>query len=104
MKYTYYGDTDLNGVVDFDDYSHTDNGFNSGGTDWFHGDFDYNNKVNGDDYFAIDSHVDQSGTVFGYSNGDLNFDGVINGDDYFSLDSNTPARRRPRTRGTSSNS
>ena len=30
MKYTYYGDTDFNGVVDFDDYSRTDAGFNSG--------------------------------------------------------------------------
>ena len=29
MKYTYYGDTDFNGVVNFDDYSRTDAGFNT---------------------------------------------------------------------------
>ena len=28
VKYTYYGDTDFNGVVNFDDYSRTDAGFN----------------------------------------------------------------------------
>ena len=28
VKYTYYGDTDFNGVVNFDDYSRTDTGFN----------------------------------------------------------------------------
>ena len=27
IKYTYYGDTDFNGVVNFDDYSRTDGGF-----------------------------------------------------------------------------
>jgi hypothetical protein len=54
VKYTYYGDTDLNGVVNFDDYARTDAGFNSGSTDWFHGDFDYNGLVNFDDYSLID--------------------------------------------------
>ena len=32
VKFTYYGDTDLNGVVNFDDYARIDGGFNSGGT------------------------------------------------------------------------
>jgi len=54
MKYTYYGDTDLNGVVDFDDYSRTDNGFNNHRTGWVNGDFDYNNIVDFDDYSLID--------------------------------------------------
>jgi len=64
MKYTYYGDTDLNGKVVFDDYSHTDNGFNTGGSDWFHGDFDYNGHVDFDDYSLIDGAFNsQSGTL-----------------------------------------
>jgi hypothetical protein len=28
VKYTYYGDSDFNGKVNFDDYVRTDNGFN----------------------------------------------------------------------------
>jgi hypothetical protein len=64
IKYTYYGDTDLNGVVDFDDYSRTDNGFNNGGATWFAGDFDYNGHVDFDDYSLIDmSFNTQSGTL-----------------------------------------
>ncbi|CAN5710341.1 hypothetical protein BH09PLA1_BH09PLA1_03200 [soil metagenome] len=64
VKYTWYGDTDLNGVVNFDDYARTDNGFNNGGTDWFHGDFNYDNVVNFDDYALIDRAFNtQSGVL-----------------------------------------
>ncbi|MBC8109244.1 MAG: hypothetical protein H7Z14_21840 [Anaerolineae bacterium] len=64
VKYTYYGDTDLNGIVDFDDYSRTDNGFNNNATDWFRGDFDYNGIVDFDDYSLIDGAFNtQSGTL-----------------------------------------
>jgi hypothetical protein len=64
VKYTYYGDTDLNGVVDFDDYSRTDNGFNTAGNTWFRGDFDYNAIVDFDDYSLIDMAFNtQSGTL-----------------------------------------
>ncbi len=64
VKYTYYGDTDFNGVIDFDDYSRTDNGFNSSATDWAHGDFDYNNVVDFDDYSLIDMAFNtQTGTL-----------------------------------------
>lgn len=64
VKYTWYGDTDLNGVVNFDDYARVDAGFNSGGTDWLHGDFDYNGVVNFDDYSLIDLAFNtQSGTL-----------------------------------------
>ena len=40
VKFTYYGDTDFNGIVNFDDYSRIDNGFNLGRTGWLNGDFD----------------------------------------------------------------
>jgi len=64
VKYTYYGDTDVNGIVDFDDYSHTDNGFNNNRTGWFNGDFDYNGIVDFDDYSLIDQAFNtQSGTL-----------------------------------------
>jgi autotransporter-associated beta strand protein len=64
VKYTYYGDTDFNGLINFDDYAHLDAGFNTGGTDWFHGDFDNNSTVNFDDYALIDLAFNvQSGSL-----------------------------------------
>jgi len=63
VKYTYNGDTDLNGKVDFDDYSRTDNGFNNHRTGWFNGDFDYNGAVDFDDYSLIDLAFNTQGDV-----------------------------------------
>ena len=63
VKYTYYGDTDFNGIVNFDDYSRTDAGFNSGASDWFHGDFDGNGLVNFDDYSLIDLAFNTQGSA-----------------------------------------
>jgi len=64
VKYTYYGDTDLNGVVNFDDYVRTDNGFNNRLSGWMNGDFDGNAQVNFDDYVLIDLAFNtQSGTL-----------------------------------------
>jgi hypothetical protein len=54
VKYTYFGDTDFNGTVNFDDYSRTDAGFNAGRSGWFNGDFDLNGTINFDDYSLID--------------------------------------------------
>ncbi len=60
IKYTYYGDTDLNGKVDGADYARIDASFNQQATQgniagWFNGDFDYNNKIDGADYALIDA-------------------------------------------------
>ena len=64
VKYTYYGDTDFNGKVNFDDYVRTDNGFNNHLTGWLNGDFDANGAVNFDDYVLIDLAFNtQSGTL-----------------------------------------
>jgi hypothetical protein len=64
VKFTWYGDTDLNGVVNFDDYSRTDAGFNNLRSGWFNGDFDYNGVVNFDDYSLIDLAFNtQSGSL-----------------------------------------
>jgi hypothetical protein len=64
VKFTYYGDTDFNGVVDFDDYSRTDSGFNNHKSGWLNGDFDYSGVVDFDDYSLIDQAFNtQSGTL-----------------------------------------
>jgi autotransporter-associated beta strand protein len=64
VKFTWYGDADFNGVVNFDDYSRIDAGFNNSRTGWLNGDFDLNNSVNFDDYALIDlSFNTQSGTL-----------------------------------------
>ncbi|MBC8107493.1 MAG: hypothetical protein H7Z14_12950, partial [Anaerolineae bacterium] len=64
VKYTYYGDVDFNGLVDFDDYSRIDAGFNNNRTGWFNGDVDYNGIVDFDDYSLIDQAFNtQSGTL-----------------------------------------
>jgi hypothetical protein len=64
VKYTWYGDTDFNGRVNFDDYVRTDNGFNTHLTGWLNGDFDLNGNVNFDDYVLIDLAFNtQSGTL-----------------------------------------
>jgi hypothetical protein len=64
VKYTYYGDTDFNGKVNFDDYVRTDNGFNNHLPGWVNGDFDLNGQVNFDDYVLIDLAFNtQSGTL-----------------------------------------
>jgi hypothetical protein len=64
VKYTWYGDTDFNGRVNFDDYVRTDNGFNNHLSGWLNGDFDLNGQVNFDDYVLIDLAFNtQSGTL-----------------------------------------
>jgi ELWxxDGT repeat protein len=51
VRYTYYGDADLNGVVNGDDESLTLYGLRQGGAPhWYYGDFDYSGHVTGDDY------------------------------------------------------
>jgi hypothetical protein len=59
VKYTYYGDADLNGVIDGADYAQIDNGFGSKLTGWFNGDFNYDGVVDGTDYSLIDNTFNQ---------------------------------------------
>jgi hypothetical protein len=61
VKYTYYGDTDFNGKVNFDDYVRADAGFNNHRTGWMNGDFDLNGSVNFDDYVLIDQAFNSQG-------------------------------------------
>jgi fibronectin-binding autotransporter adhesin len=68
VKLTYYGDTDLNGVIDGSDYSRIDASFLSeadGGPNvsgWYNGDFNYDGVVDGSDYTLIDNAFNSQGT------------------------------------------
>jgi hypothetical protein len=59
VKYTYYGDADLNGTVNGADYSQIDNGFGMHLTGWQNGDFNYDGVVDGSDYSLIDNTFNQ---------------------------------------------
>ena len=56
VKYTYYGDANLDGQVNSIDYTMIDNSVNQDiNTGWQNGDFNYDNNINGDDYTLIDN-------------------------------------------------
>jgi fibronectin-binding autotransporter adhesin len=61
IKYTYYGDANLSGVVDSTDYTMIDNGFLTNKTGWYNGDFNYDGAVNGSDYTLIDNAFNTQG-------------------------------------------
>ena len=55
IKYTNFGDANLDGKVNGSDYALIDNGFNTHQSGWLNGDFNYDGVVNGDDYLLIDN-------------------------------------------------
>jgi hypothetical protein len=66
IKYTYYGDANLDGKVDSADYTLIDNGFlsrtsSSPLTGWYNGDFNYDGVINGSDYTLIDNAFNSQG-------------------------------------------
>ncbi|HEX8522613.1 MAG TPA: autotransporter-associated beta strand repeat-containing protein [Tepidisphaeraceae bacterium] len=66
-RYTYFGDTDLNGMVTADDYGAIDSNLGSvvpQGLAWLSGDGDFNGIVTPDDYITIDSNLGR-GQTFG---------------------------------------
>jgi hypothetical protein len=66
VKYTYYGDTNLDGKVDGTDYGRIDAGALSHGslTGWYNGDFNYDGVINGSDYTLIDNSYNMQGGQF----------------------------------------
>jgi autotransporter-associated beta strand protein len=62
VKYTYYGDADLNGEVDGTDYSRIDSGYINHLTGWYNGDFNYDGAVDGSDYTLIDNAFNRQGS------------------------------------------
>ena len=65
IRYTWYGDADLSGKVDNDDYALLDAGFGIAANKWFLGDFDYNNLIDNDDYAIIDAGFGGQGAPLG---------------------------------------
>jgi autotransporter-associated beta strand protein len=71
VKYTYYGDVNLDGAVDGSDYAVVDNSFEtekSAGTHisgWGNGDFNYDGVVDGSDYTLMDNAFNQQGGSLG---------------------------------------
>ena len=65
IKYTYYGDANLDGRVDGSDYTDIDNGYNNHGllTGWLNGDFNYDGIINGSDYTLIDNAFNTQGAA-----------------------------------------
>jgi autotransporter-associated beta strand protein len=61
VKYTYYGDANLDGKVNGADYTLIDNGYLNGLTGWQNGDFNYDGVVNGSDYTLIDNAFNLQG-------------------------------------------
>jgi hypothetical protein len=61
IKYTYYGDANLDGRVNGTDYSRIDNSVLNHLTGWFNGDFSYNGTINGSDYTLIDNAYNTQG-------------------------------------------
>ncbi len=57
VKYTWFGDSNLDGVVDGSDYALIDSGFTSNGTltGWVFGDYDYSGQIDGSDFALIDT-------------------------------------------------
>ena len=67
IKYTYFGDTNLDGIVDGSDYSRIDaaslaNASDPGSmTGWFNGDFNFDGVIDGSDYTLIDNAFNRQG-------------------------------------------
>jgi hypothetical protein len=65
VKYTFYGDANLDGVVNIADHTDVDAGFISEGrlTGWANGDFDYDDAIDGSDYTLIDNAFNLQSTT-----------------------------------------
>jgi autotransporter-associated beta strand protein/probable HAF family extracellular repeat protein len=63
VRYTYYGDANLDGKVDGSDYSRIDAGFLAHATGWYNGDFNYDGVIDGSDYTLIDNAYNSQGGV-----------------------------------------
>jgi uncharacterized delta-60 repeat protein len=56
-KYTYYGDSNLDGKVTGDDYVAIDSNLGKTDAQWIHGDFNFDGRTSGDDYVSIDANL-----------------------------------------------
>ena len=63
IKYTYLGDTDLDGEMGGDDYFRIDSGFSPQSKGYFAGEIDYNGMIDVDDYFWTDANYSFQGPL-----------------------------------------
>jgi hypothetical protein len=63
VRYTYYGDTNLDGQVNASDYTGINTGFANHLTGFGNGDFNYDGLINGSDYTLIDNAVNDNGAA-----------------------------------------
>ena len=63
VRYTYFGDTNLDGTVTAADYTRLDVGYVNRLTGWANGDFNYDGTVDGSDYALIDNAFNQQSTA-----------------------------------------
>ncbi len=61
LKYTYYGDANLDGRVDGSDYTKIDFAYAGTATGWENGDFNYDTYTDGSDYTLIDNAFNTQG-------------------------------------------
>ena len=64
VRFTFYGDANLDGVVNAADFTRLDVGAVTGLTGWVNGDFNYDGVIDGSDYALADNAFNQqAGTV-----------------------------------------
>jgi autotransporter-associated beta strand protein len=61
VKYTYYGDSDLSGATNLDDFTLFLGGYQNSGTTWAQGDYDYSGLVTLDDFTLFLKGYQQQG-------------------------------------------
>ena len=64
MKYTYYGDANLDGVVDTVDFNYLASSFGGGGV-WAGGDFDYSGVVDSLDFSKLAANFGKASPIPG---------------------------------------
>jgi hypothetical protein len=62
LKYTYFGDANMDGKVNADDYALADRGLAKHLTGWTNGDFNYDGTIDGGDYLLMDRVYIQQGS------------------------------------------
>lgn len=62
MRLTRYGDADVSGAVDSNDFNALASNFGLAGRFWFHGDFNFNGTVNSDDFNLLAANFGLSAT------------------------------------------
>jgi hypothetical protein len=61
MKYTSYGDANLDGNVNLQDFNRLAGNFGTAGRRWSHGDFNFDGNVNLQDFNRLAAHFGQGG-------------------------------------------